>query len=87
MVGRRLEQADLARWTARLKGVVSVLLGLLVGAILAGNGGLAASGLLWVVLSASAFLAGLLIGHRAWRPAAATVVTAIGILAALGALT
>jgi PTS system mannose-specific IID component len=87
MVGRRLEQADLARWTARLKEVVSVLLGLLVGAILAGNGGLAASGLLWVSLSASAFLAGLLIGHRAWRPAAATVVTAIGILAALGALT
>lgn len=86
-VGQRLEKADLSGWTGRLKGVVSVLLGLLVGAILAAEGGLVASGVLWVFLAASAFLAGLLVGHHAWRPAAATVVAAIGILATLGALT
>jgi PTS system mannose-specific IID component len=86
MVGRRLEHADLAGWTSRLKAVVAVLLGVLVGALLAADGGLAASGWLWVALAACAFLAGLLGGHHAWRPAAATVVTVIGALAVLGVL-
>jgi PTS system mannose-specific IID component len=86
MVGRRLERANLARWTARLKAAVALLLGLLVGAVLAGEDGLAASGWLWTALAACAFLAGLLVGHRAWRPAAATVVGVIAVLAALGAL-
>ncbi|MDH3207113.1 MAG: PTS system mannose/fructose/sorbose family transporter subunit IID [Gemmatimonadota bacterium] len=86
LVGRRLERANLARWTERLKGGVALLVGLLVGALLAGDGGLAASGVLWTVLAACAFLAGLIIGHRAWRPAAVTVVAAITILAAVGAL-
>lgn len=86
MVGRRLERANLAGWTARLKAAVALLLGLLVGAVLAGDGGLAASGGLWTALAACAFLAGLLVGHHAWRPAAATVVGVIAVLAALGAL-
>ena len=86
MVGRRLERANLARWTERLKGGVALLVGVLVGALLAGDGGLATSGVLWTVLAVWAFLAGLLLGHRAWRPAAATVVAAIAILAAVGAL-
>jgi len=87
MVGRRLEQANLVMWTARLKAVVTVLLGILVGALLAGSNGLAGAGIVWVVLATCAFLAGLLVGHHAWRPAAATVVAVIGILAALGVLT
>jgi PTS system mannose-specific IID component len=86
MVGRRLEQANLGRWTARLKAGVAVLLGILVGALLAGNDGLAGSGVVWVGLATCAFLAGLKAGHHAWRPAAATVVAVIGILAALGVL-
>jgi PTS system mannose-specific IID component len=85
-VGRRLGAANLTAWTARLKGVVSVLLGILAGALLAGQGGLVASGELWVALAVCAFLAGLLVGHHAWRPAAASVVAAIGILAAVGML-
>jgi PTS system mannose-specific IID component len=87
MVGQRLAQADLVGWTGRLKGGVTVLLGLLVGALLAGSSGLAAAGPLWVALATCAFLAGLLVGHHAWRPAAATVVAVIGFLAALGVLT
>jgi PTS system mannose-specific IID component len=86
MVGRRLEEANLGGWTAYLKKGVTVLLGILGGAILAGEGGLAASGALWAVLAICAFLAGLLLGHRAWRPAAVTVVGVIGILAVLGVL-
>jgi PTS system mannose-specific IID component len=86
MVGRRLEQVNFARWTARLKAAVALLLGLLVGAVLAGDGGLVTSGALWTVLAVCAFLAGLLAGHRAWRPAAVTVVAVIAVLAALGAV-
>jgi PTS system mannose-specific IID component len=84
-VGRRLQEANLARWTARLKAAVALLLGLLVGAVLAGDDGLVTSGVVWTVLSVCAFLAGLLVGHHAWRPAAATVVAVIAIIAVLGA--
>jgi PTS system mannose-specific IID component len=86
MVGRKLEQADFAGWTERLQGVITLVLGVLVGAILAADGGLASSGILWILLGGCAFLAGLRVGHHAWRPAAATVVSAIAVLAALGAL-
>lgn len=86
MVGRRLERANLGGWTARLKGGVAVLLGILVGALLAGRNGLGGAGAVWIVLATAAFLAGLRVGHHAWRPAAATVVAVIGILAALGVL-
>ena len=85
-VGRKLEQANLTGWTERLKAGLALLLGLLVGAVLAGDGGLVASGALWTAAAIAAFLAGLLVGHHAWRPAAATVVAVIGILAAYGML-
>lgn len=83
-VGARLASADLSGWTRRVEAVVSVLLGALVGVLLAGERGLAAAGVLWVALAACAFLTGLLLGHRGWRPAAATVVAAIGLLTAAG---
>jgi PTS system mannose-specific IID component len=83
-VARRLARAGLAVWTNRLRSVVTLLLGVLVGALLAGEGGLAEAGVLWVSLAVVAFLAGLLVGHRAWRPAAVTVVAAVAILTAVG---
>ena len=86
MVGRTLQEADLSGWTERLKGVIALLLGLLAGAILAADSGLASAGVLWIFLGGCAFLAGLRFGHHAWRPAAATVVTLIAILAAVGVL-
>lgn len=83
-VGRRLASANLGRWTGRLQGVASLLLGALVGALVAGGSGLSAAGPMWIALAAAAGLAGLLVGHRAWRPAAVTVVVAVAGLSALG---
>lgn len=83
-VGQRLARAELGAWTDRLRSLGALLLGALVGVVLAGEGGLADAGLLWVSLALVAFLAGLLVGHRAWRPAAATVVVAIALLTAMG---
>jgi len=83
-VGRRLAEAELDTWTNRLRSVGALLLGALVGALLAGDGGLVDAGVLWVSLALAAFLAGLLVGHRAWRPAAATVVVAIVLLTVAG---
>lgn len=83
-VGRRLGRLDLMGWAARMRGATVLLLGLLVGAVLAGQGGVADAGPLWGVLAVVAFVAGLLSGHHAWRPAAAAVVGTIGLLAAWG---
>jgi mannose PTS system EIID component len=83
-VGRWLERTDLGRWTGRVRAVAALLLGVLVGALLAGERGFAPAGAVWIALAVCAFLAGLLGGHRAWRPAAATVVVAIGVLTAMG---
>jgi mannose/fructose/N-acetylgalactosamine-specific phosphotransferase system component IID len=83
-VGARLARADLTGWTRKVEAGVSVLLGGLVGVILASERGVAQAGLPWVVLVGLAFLAGLLVGHRSWRPAAATVVAVIGMLTAAG---
>lgn len=83
-VGRRLARAELGLWTNRLRSLGALFLGTLVGVLVAGDGGLAEAGVLWVSLALVAFLAGLLAGHRAWRPAAATVVVAIALLAAVG---
>lgn len=85
-VGGRLAKADLGGWTERLQGVASLLLGGLVGAVLAGGEGLRAAGPVWIVIAVAAGLAGLLAGHRSWRPAAVTVVIAVIGLAALGLL-
>ena len=83
-VGQRLASAGLTAWTNRVRAAGALVLGTLVGALLAADGGLAEAGVLWVSLALAAFLAGLLVGHRAWRPAAATVVTAIALLIAAG---
>lgn len=83
-VGRSLGEVDLARWTGRLKAVDVVLLGVLVGAVLGGPGGLAEAGTVWVALGAAAFLGGLLVGHRAWRPAAAAIVAAVVVVSVVG---
>lgn len=85
-VGRRLALAELDAWTDRLRSLGALLLGVLVGVVLAGEGGLADAGPLWVSLALVAFLAGLEVGHRAWRPAAATVVVAIALLTVMGVL-
>ena len=83
-VGRLLARADLSGWTHRAQPVVVVLLGLFVGAVIGGGRGLVEAGMLWLILAVAGFLAGLLGGHRAWRPAAALTVVAIGILSLAG---
>jgi mannose/fructose/N-acetylgalactosamine-specific phosphotransferase system component IID len=83
-VGRRLASADLGRWTERLKRTGALLVGALVGVLLARDGGFADAGAVWVALAVVAFLAGLRLGHRAWRPAAALTVGAIVLLTAAG---
>lgn len=85
-VGRSLAQADIAGWTSRLKGVAVGLLGVLAGAVLGGPDGLVDSGVMWGVLGVAAFLAGLFVGHRAWRAAAMAVVAVIAIVSTVGAL-
>jgi mannose/fructose/N-acetylgalactosamine-specific phosphotransferase system component IID len=85
-IGGRLATADLSGSTSRLQKVAAFLLGTLVGAVLTGGQGLGAAGPTWIVLAAVAALAGLFVGHRAWRPAAVTVVLAVGGLSALGLL-
>lgn len=84
-VGRILGRANLSGWTGRLQALAVGLLGLLVGGVLAGPGGLADAGPLWVGLAVVGFIGGLLAGHRAWRPAAVAVVAAIVLLTATGA--
>jgi mannose/fructose/N-acetylgalactosamine-specific phosphotransferase system component IID len=83
-VGRRLAEAKLGAWTDRLRSLGVLFLGALAGSLLAGDGGLADAGGLWVLLATAAFLAGLFLGHRAWRPAAATVVAAVVLITAVG---
>lgn len=85
-VGSRLARADLGRWTRRLQAALALLLGSLAGALLAADRGLSQAGPLWVALAAAAFVVGLLVGHRGWRPAAVAVVAAIGLLTAAGVL-
>jgi PTS system mannose-specific IID component len=85
-IAGRLAHADLSGLTSRLQTVAAFLLGTLVGAALVGGEGLGAAGPTWIVLAVLAGLAGLLVGHRAWRPAAATIVVAVGGLSAWGLL-
>ncbi|MDX1494822.1 MAG: PTS system mannose/fructose/sorbose family transporter subunit IID [Longimicrobiales bacterium] len=85
-VGRVLMVANLSRLTRRLQPAVVVLLGLFTGAVIGGDDGLVEAGPLWLGLAAAAFLAGLLGGHRTWRPAAAGTVAAIGVLALMGVI-
>jgi PTS system mannose-specific IID component len=85
-VGGRLAEADLGGWTHRLQSVAALILGAVVGAVLLGGQGLLAAGPVWAALGAVACVAGLLVGHRAWRPAAATVVVAVVAVAGFSAL-
>jgi PTS system mannose-specific IID component len=85
-IGWRLANADLTGVASRLQTVVAVFLGALVGAVLMGGQGLGAAGPTWIVLAVLAGLAGLFVGHRAWRPAAATIAGAVAILSAVGLL-
>jgi PTS system mannose-specific IID component len=85
-IGGRLAAADLSGVASQLQTLVAVFLGALVGAVLVGGQGLGAAGPTWIVLATVAGLAGLFVGHRAWRPAAATVVVAVLSLSALGLL-
>ena len=85
-LGGVLVKADLSRWTARLRPVVVGLLGVMVGGVVGADGGLAESGLPWVFLAGAGFVAGLVGGHKAWRPAAALTVAAIAAVASLGVL-
>jgi PTS system mannose-specific IID component len=82
-VGGRLARVDLGRWTDRLQGVAALLLGALVGAVLLGGRGLGGAGAVWMVAAAASGVAGLLVGHRSWRPAAVTVVLAVAGVSAL----
>ena len=83
-VARALGRANLGAVGEKLKSVAALLLGLLVGAVLAGPTGLAGSGVLWMGLAAGAFVIGLLVGHRVWRPAAIAVVAVIALLSTWG---
>jgi PTS system mannose-specific IID component len=86
-VGKRLSRAALGHLTERVRAVSGGLLGVLVGAVLAGRGGLGAAGPYWGVLAVLAFLGGLVVGPRLWRPAAVLVVAAVAFLATWGLLT
>jgi mannose PTS system EIID component len=83
-VGRRLTQSSLGAWTERVRAASSAILGLLTGAVLAGDGGLGDAGIDWGVLAVVAFVLGLMVGQRLWRPAAALVVAVVAFLATWG---
>jgi PTS system mannose-specific IID component len=72
-VGKRLSEASLDVWTGRVRSLATALLGIMVGVVLAGRDGLGAAGAEWGVLAVLAFLGGLLVGSRLWRPAAVLV--------------
>jgi PTS system mannose-specific IID component len=85
-VARSLSGASLGSLTERLRVAGAATLGLLAGVLLGGDGGLLESGALWVAVSVVGFVGGVAIGHRLWRPAAAIVVVAAGLLATWGRL-
>ena len=85
-VARSLREARLSQLGARIQSVASLLVGVLTGAVLAGQGGLSEAGLPWLILAIGCFVAGLLVGHRVWRPTAIAIVCAIALIAAWGVL-
>lgn len=85
-VGRSLTTAALGAWTERVRAVAGLFLGVLVGVVLATDGGLGDAGVLWGILAAGGFLGGVLVGHRLWRPAAVAMVAAVALLATWGAV-
>lgn len=83
-VARSLSRAGLGNWVERIRGLDALLLGVLVGSVLAGNGGLAEGGPVLAAFGVLGFVAGNVLGHRVWRPTAVTVVVAVALLAAWG---
>ena len=83
-VGTAIQSAGLGQWTQRIRSLGTLLLGFLVGLLLTSPDALPAAGLGWTALAGAAFLAGALLGHRAWRPSAAAVVGAVGIAVVWG---
>jgi PTS system mannose-specific IID component len=85
-VGRVLREAALGPLTERLNRVGTLLLGVFSGllGVVGFRGG--PLGTLWVALGAAAFVAGLLGGLRAWRPAALVAVGTVVSILTLGAL-
>ena len=86
-VAQALTRANLVNIHERLQEAATVMLGLLVGVALTSPTGLVHTGLLWAALGMLAFVVGLKIGHRIWRPTAIAVVTAIAILSTWGIVT
>jgi len=83
-VGKLLREADLGGWARRLQGPLVLGIGILTGAIISAPDGLASLSPVVTGLAVGAFLAGLLVGHRAWRPAAAVTVVVVGFIGAWG---
>lgn len=83
-VASRLARADLGVWTDRVRAVAALLLGLVAGTMLAGDYGLWTAGPVWAGLGVATFVTGFAVGHKAWRPAAATVVAAVAVCAIWG---
>lgn len=83
-VGPDLAAARFGVLTQRLRRLGAVLLGVLAGAALTGDGGLWDAGALWTALAFAGFAAGLGAGHRVWRPTAVVVVAAVAVLTAWG---
>jgi mannose/fructose/N-acetylgalactosamine-specific phosphotransferase system component IID len=83
-VARSLSRAGLGAWVERIRGLNALLLGVLVGSVLAGNGGLAEGGPVLAAFGVLGFVAGDVLGHRVWRPTAVTVVVAVVLLATWG---
>ena len=85
-VGKSLQAADLASWADRLRVPAAALIGLVLGALVSTEGGLASAGLGWLLLGGLSFVAGWRVGHRLWRPAAVATVVAVGVGTAVGML-
>lgn len=79
-VAARLRTAGLARRAGRAEGALVILAGLLAGLLLNGSAGLGAASWPWVLAGAGALGVGLVLGARAWRPTAASVVLAVALL-------
>lgn len=85
-VASHLSAARFSEWTRRFRSWAALVMGVLIGAVLGGDGGLGDAGVLWTLLAAVAFVTGLRVGHHVWRPAAVVVVAAIAILATWGTI-
>lgn len=83
-VGAELAAADLNGKAERLKPLVALALGTMVGALVVGPDGLLLSGALWVGIAVLGFGIGWRTGHRAWRPAAVVTVLVIAAAASWG---